>query len=69
MPRLSDFLLTGLSKAPGLTASLCEERCLAIALEGRPVSADEAVVCDDGLEDAAVVMGMMTMLGREDDVT
>ena len=50
MPRLSDFVHTGLSRVPGflalqatggrVAALLFEECCLAIVFEGRPVSAD-----------------------------
>ena len=52
MPCLSDVLRAGFRK----------ERRLTVVLEGRPVAADSAVVGYDGLEDATVVVGMMTML-------
>ena len=45
-----------------------EEGCLAGGLEGGPVAADDAVTGDDGLEDAAVVVGAVGVLGREDDI-
>ena len=41
-----------------------EKLRLAILLKWRPVAANEAVVSDDGLEDAAVVVGTVTVLGR-----
>ena len=42
--------------------SIIEERRLKSILEGCPVAADDAVVGDDGLENATVVVGTMTML-------
>ena len=51
----------------GDVESVIEERRLKSILEGCPVAADDAVVCDDGLEDATVVVGTMTMLGRKHD--
>ena len=45
-----------------------KEICLAIVLEGRPVAADDAVLGNDGLEDAAVVVGMVAVFWGEDDV-
>ena len=45
-----------------------EKVCLAIVFEGRPVATDDAVLGDDGLEDAAVVVGTMAVFWGEDDV-
>ena len=45
--------------------SIIEERRLKSILEGCPIAADDAVVGDDGLEDATVVVGTMTMLLRK----
>ena len=41
---------------------------LAFLFEGAPVATYDAVMSDDGLEDAAVVVGMMAMFGREHDI-
>ena len=41
---------------------------LAFVLERSPVAADDAVFGDDGLEDAAVVVGTMLVFGVEHDV-
>ena len=49
--------------------SIIEERRLKSILEGCPVAADDAVVGNDGLEDATVVVGTMTMLGRKYNFT
>ena len=49
----------------GDVESVIEERRLKSILEGCPVAADDAVVGNDGLEDAAVVVGTMPMLGRK----
>ena len=46
-----------------------EKLRLAILFEWRPVAANDAVVSDDGLEDAAVVVGTVTVLGRQHDVS
>ena len=46
----------------GDVESIIEERCLKSILEGCPVAADDAVVGDDGLEDATVVVGTMDMI-------
>ena len=51
----------------GDVESVIEERRLKSILEGCPVAADDAVVGDDGLEDAAVVVSTMAMLGRKHD--
>lgn len=45
-----------------------EEVWQAIAFEGRPVATDDAVLGDDGLEDATVVVGTVAVFWREDDV-
>ena len=45
--------------------SIIEERRLKCILEGCPVAADDAVVGNDGLEDATVVVGTMPMLRRK----
>ena len=45
-----------------------EKLRLAILLKRRPVAANDAVVSDDGLEDSAVVVGVVTVLGREHDI-
>ena len=45
-----------------------EEFRLKFWFEWRPVAADDAVVGDDGLEDAAVVVGLVAVIGRKDDV-
>ena len=49
----------------GDVESVIEERRLKSILEGCPVAADYAVVGNDGQEDATVVVGTMTMLGRK----
>ena len=49
----------------GDVESIIEERRLKSILEGCPVAADDAVVGDDGLEDATVVVGTMPMHGRK----
>jgi hypothetical protein len=59
LPRLSDVLRTGLR----------EKSCLAVILEGRPVTADSSFIGYDGLEDAAVVVGVMPVLRREYNVS
>ena len=41
-----------------------EEIGMAVGLEGCPVAADDAVVGDDGLEDAAIVVGVVAVLWR-----
>ena len=70
LPRLSDVLQAGcICEALGSAALPCKERRLTVFLERRPVAAYCSVVGDDGLEDAAVVVGMMPVLGREHDVT
>ena len=45
-----------------------KELNLAVSLKGRPVATDDAVMGDDGLEDAAVVVGAVGVLGWQDDV-
>lgn len=45
-----------------------EKLHLEFLLEGCPVAADEAVVGDDGLEDAPVVVRTVLMLRRQHDV-
>ena len=45
-----------------------EEGGLAGGFEGCPVAANDAVVGNDGLEDAAVVVGAVGVLPREHDV-
>ena len=45
-----------------------EELGLAGRFERGPVAADDAVMGDDRLEDTAVVVGTVTMLGRKNDV-
>ena len=45
-----------------------EELRLTVEPEGCPVAADDAVTGDDGLEDAAVVVRLVAIIGREDDV-
>ena len=70
LPGLTDVLLTEcICEALGSAALPCKECRLTVILEGRPVAADGSVVGDDGLEDAAVVMGVMPVLGREYNVT
>ena len=49
--------------------AVVEECCLAGGLEGGPVAADDAIVGDDGLEDATIVMGAVAVFGWQDDVT
>ena len=44
-----------------------EEDGLKVRFEGGPVAADDAVVGDDGLEDAAVVVGTVGVLLGEDE--
>ena len=69
LPRLSDNLRAGcICEALGSAVLPCKERRLAVVLEGRPVAADSAVVGDNGLENTAVVVGMMPVFGREHDV-
>ena len=70
LPRLSDVLQAGcIREALGSAALPCKERRLTVILERRPIAADGSVIGDDRLEDAAVVVGMMPVLGREHDVT
>ena len=45
-----------------------EEFHLEIFLERGPIAANKAVVGDDGLEDAPVVMRAVLMLGRQHDI-
>ena len=45
-----------------------EKLRLANLLKWRPVATNDAVVGDDGLEDAAIVVGVVTVLGREHNV-
>ena len=45
-----------------------EKLHLTIFLKGSPVAANDAVVGNDRLEDAAVVVGTVTVLGREHDI-
>ena len=59
LPCLSDVLRTDLRK----------KRCLAVILEGRPVTADSSFIGYDGLEDTAVVVGVMPVLRREHNVS
>ena len=69
LPRLSDNLRAGcIREALGSAVLPCKERRLAVVLEGRPVAADSAVVGDNGLENTAIVVGMMPVFGREHDV-
>ena len=69
LPRLSDNLRAGcICEALGSAVLPCKERRLAVVLEGRPVAADSAVVGDNGLENTAVVVGMMPVFGRKHDV-
>ena len=69
LPRLSDNLRAGcICEALGSAVLPCKERRLAVVLEGRPIAADSAVVGDNGLENTAVVVGMMPVFGREHDV-
>ena len=69
LPRLSDNLRAGcICEALGSAVLPCKERRLAAVLEGRPIAADGSIVSDDGLEDTAVVVGMMPVLRREYDV-
>ena len=46
-----------------------KELRLKLILERRPVAANHAVVGDDRLEDAAVVVRLVAIVRREDDVT
>ena len=70
LPGLTDVLLAEcICEALGSAALPCKECRLTVILEGRPVAEDGSVVGDDGLEDAAVVMGVMPVLGREYNVT
>ena len=52
----------------GCGGGIVEEGGLAGGLEGGPVAADDAVMGDDGLEDAAVVVGAVGVLLGEDNV-
>ena len=45
-----------------------EEFRLAVFLERRPVATNDAIVGDDGLEDAAVVVGFVFVVRRKDNV-
>ena len=45
-----------------------EEFRLAVFLERHPVATNDAIVGDDGLEDAAVVMGFVFVVRRKDDI-
>ena len=69
LPCLSDVLRVGIRKALGSAALPCKERRLTVILERRPIAADGSIIGDDRLEDAAVVVGMMPVLGREHNVT
>ena len=42
---------------------------MTVILEGGPIAADDSVAGDDRLEDAAVVVGTVTVLGRQHDVS
>ena len=46
-----------------------EELRLEVFFKRRPVAANQAVMGDDGLEDAAVVVGSVPMLLRQYDVS
>ena len=52
----------------GCVVVVVEEGGLAGGFEGCPVAANDAVVGNDGLENAAVVVGAMGVLPREDNV-
>ena len=41
---------------------------MTVIFEGRPIAADDAAAGNDGLEDAAVVVGTVTMFWRQHDV-
>ena len=70
LPRLSDVLQAGcIREALGSAALPCKERRLTVILERQPIAADGSIIGDDRLEDAAVVVGMMPVLGREHNVT
>ena len=45
-----------------------EEQRHAGGFEGGPIAADDSVMSDNRLENAAVIVGTVTMFGREDDV-
>ncbi len=53
----------------GYGCGLVEEGGLIAWFEWRPVAADDAVVGDDGLEDAAVVVGFVAMFLGQDYVS
>lgn len=53
----------------GNWCGLVEEGGLIAWFEWRPVAADDAVVGDDGLEDAAVVVGFVAMFLGQDYVS
>ena len=53
----------------GNWCGLVEEGSLIAWFERSPVAADDAVVGDDGLEDAAVVVGLVTMFLGQDYVS
>ena len=59
-------LPSGLQSA--IVAGAIEELRLAIVPERCPVAADDAVMGNDGLEDAAIVVGAVGMLRRKHDV-
>ena len=46
-----------------------EESCMAFIFEGRPITAYITIVCNNRLEDSAVVMGTVSMLRRKNHVT
>ena len=49
--------------------SFAKKLYLEFLLEWRPITADKAIVGDDGLEDAPVVVCVVLVLGRQHDVT
>ena len=52
-----------------IVVPILEERHFTTPFEGRPVATDDSVMSNDGLEDATVVVGVVSMLSWEHNVT
>ena len=48
---------------------ILEKRHSTILFEGSPVATDDSIMSNDGLEDATVVVGVVSVLSREHNVT
>ena len=52
-----------------IVVAILEERHFTTLFEGSPVATDDSVMSNDGLEDATVVVGVVSVLSREHYVT